>query len=47
MNQKEGKLLIEEFLQQQPQFKLIQEFQYFPFDKFNTALYVAAMRKSK
>jgi 16S rRNA (cytosine967-C5)-methyltransferase len=47
MNQKEGKLLIEEFLNQQPQFKLIQEFQYFPFDKFNTALYVAAMRKSK
>jgi 16S rRNA (cytosine967-C5)-methyltransferase len=47
MNQKEGKLLIEEFLLQQPQFKLIQEFQYFPFDKFNTALYVAAMRKSK
>jgi 16S rRNA (cytosine967-C5)-methyltransferase len=47
MNQKEGKLLIEEFLQNQPQFKLIQEFQYFPFDKFNTALYVAAMRKSK
>jgi 16S rRNA C967 or C1407 C5-methylase (RsmB/RsmF family) len=47
MNQKEGKLLIEEFIQQQPQFKLIQEFQYFPFDKFNTALYVAAMRKSK
>jgi 16S rRNA (cytosine967-C5)-methyltransferase len=47
MNQKEGKLLIEEFLIQQPQFKLIQEFQYFPFDKFNTALYVAAMRKSK
>lgn len=47
MNQKEGKLLIEEFLQQQPQFKLIQEFQYFPFDKYNTALYVAAMRKSK
>jgi 16S rRNA (cytosine967-C5)-methyltransferase len=47
MNQKEGKLLIEEFLQQQPQFKLIQEFQYLPFDKFNTALYVAAMRKSK
>lgn len=47
MNQKEGKLLIEEFLLNQPQFKLIQEFQYFPFDKFNTALYVAAMRKSK
>jgi 16S rRNA C967 or C1407 C5-methylase (RsmB/RsmF family) len=47
MNQKEGKLLIEEFLQYHPQFKLIQEFQYFPFDKFNTALYVAAMRKSK
>jgi 16S rRNA (cytosine967-C5)-methyltransferase len=47
MNQKEGKLLIEEFLNEQPQFKLIQEFQYFPFDKFNTALYVAAMRKSK
>jgi len=47
MNQKEGKLLIEEFLKQQPQFSLIQEFQYFPFDKFNTALYVAAMRKSK
>jgi 16S rRNA (cytosine967-C5)-methyltransferase len=47
MNQKEGKLLIEEFLKEQPQFSLIQEFQYFPFDKFNTALYVAAMRKSK
>jgi len=47
MNQKEGKLLIEEFLLQQPQFTLIQEFQYFPFDKYNTALYVAAMRKSK
>jgi 16S rRNA (cytosine967-C5)-methyltransferase len=47
MNQKEGKMLIAEFLEQQPQFKLIQEFQFFPFEKFNTALYVAAMRKSK
>jgi hypothetical protein len=47
MNQKEGKILIAEFLEQQPQFKLIQEFQFFPFEKFNTALYVAAMRKSK
>ena len=47
MNQKEGKLLIAEFLLEHPQFKLIQEFQFFPFEKFNTALYVAAMRKSK
>ncbi|MFZ9782030.1 MAG: hypothetical protein ACO3C8_02270 [Bacilli bacterium] len=47
LNHKEGKLLIEDFLKTHPQFKMIQEFQYFPFDKFNTALYVAAMRKSK
>jgi len=47
LNHKEGKLLIEEFLESNPHFKLIQEFQYYPFDKHNTALYVAAMRKQK
>lgn len=47
MNHKEGKLLIEGFLETNPKFKIIQEFQYFPFDKYNTALYVAAMRKQK
>lgn len=47
MNHKEGKYLIADFIKQNPQFKVIQEFQYFPFDQFNTALYVAAMRKSK
>lgn len=47
LNHKEGKYLISEFLTSHPAFKLIQEFQYFPFDKLNTALYVAAMRKQK
>jgi 16S rRNA (cytosine967-C5)-methyltransferase len=47
LNHKEGKILIEEFLESNPHFKLIQEFQYYPFDKHNTALYVAAMRKQK
>jgi 16S rRNA C967 or C1407 C5-methylase (RsmB/RsmF family) len=47
LNHKEGKYLIAEFLTANPAFKLIQEFQYFPFDKLNTALYVAAMRKQK
>jgi 16S rRNA C967 or C1407 C5-methylase (RsmB/RsmF family) len=47
LNHKEGKLLIEEFLESNPMFKMIQEFQYYPFDKHNTALYVAAMRKQK
>lgn len=47
LNHKEGKYLIADFLSSHPAFKLIQEFQYFPFDKLNTALYVAAMRKQK
>jgi 16S rRNA (cytosine967-C5)-methyltransferase len=47
LNLKEGQQLIEHFLSQQPRYKLIQEFHYFPFDRFNTALYVAAMRKQK
>ncbi len=47
LNHKEGKYLIADFLTAHPAFKLIQEFQYFPFDKLNTALYVAAMRKQK
>ncbi|MEY3691863.1 MAG: rRNA ((967)-C(5))-methyltransferase RsmB [Bacillota bacterium] len=47
LNHKEGKYLIADFLTSHPAFKLIQEFQYFPFDKLNTALYVAAMRKQK
>lgn len=47
LNHKEGKYLIADFLLAHPAFKLIQEFQYFPFDKLNTALYVAAMRKQK
>jgi 16S rRNA C967 or C1407 C5-methylase (RsmB/RsmF family) len=47
LNLKEGQYLIEDFLSQQPGYKLIQEFHYFPYDRFNTALYVAAMRKQK
>jgi 16S rRNA C967 or C1407 C5-methylase (RsmB/RsmF family) len=47
LNHKEGKLLIQDFLTDHPSFKIIQELQYFPFDHFNTALYVAAMRKQK
>ncbi len=47
LNHKEGKYLIADFLSTHSAFKLIQEFQYFPFDKLNTALYVAAMRKQK
>lgn len=47
LNNKEGKLLIQEFLEAHPAFKLIHDVQYFPFDQFNTALYVAAMRKQK
>lgn len=47
LNHKEGKTLIQDFIQANPTFKLIHENQYYPFDKFNTALYVAAMRKQK
>lgn len=47
LNHKEGKFLIQEFVEQNPAYKLIHEVQYYPFDHMNTALYVAAMRKQK
>jgi 16S rRNA (cytosine967-C5)-methyltransferase len=47
LNLKEGKHLIADFISDNPTFSLISEFQHFPFDAFNTALYVAALRKSK
>ncbi len=47
MNHKEGKALIEEFLHQHPDFKLLTQQQYLPYDTLNTALYYAALRKQK
>jgi 16S rRNA C967 or C1407 C5-methylase (RsmB/RsmF family) len=47
LNLKEGKHLIADFLSAHPEFSLISEFQHFPFDPLNTALYVAALRKAK
>jgi 16S rRNA C967 or C1407 C5-methylase (RsmB/RsmF family) len=47
LNHKEGKYLVAEFLEKNEAFTLISEFQYFPYDALNTALYVAALRKSK
>jgi 16S rRNA (cytosine967-C5)-methyltransferase len=47
LNHKEGKHLIADFLSTHPEFSLISEFQHFPFDPLNTALYVAALRKAK
>jgi 16S rRNA (cytosine967-C5)-methyltransferase len=45
INHKEGTYLVQEFIRKHPEFKLILEKQYLPFDEFNTALYVAALRK--
>lgn len=46
MNNKEGHLLVAEFMQRHGDaFKLVLEKQYIPSDPFNTALYVAALRK--
>lgn len=45
INEKEGHGLIHAFIHRHPEFKLILEKQYLPFDEFNTALYVAALRK--
>lgn len=47
LNLKEGKHLIADFLSEHPSFSLISEFQHFPFDQLNTAMYVGALRKSK
>jgi 16S rRNA (cytosine967-C5)-methyltransferase len=45
MNNKEGKTLITEFIEENPNFSIALEKQYFPFDKFNSALYIAALRR--
>jgi 16S rRNA (cytosine967-C5)-methyltransferase len=45
INDKEGHALVHEFIQRHPEFTIILEKQYLPFDEFNTALYVAALRK--
>ena len=45
INKKEGQQLIQTFLAEHPDFTLVHEKQYFPFDELNTALYMAVMRK--
>ena len=45
LNKKEGQNLIATFLTENPDFTLVHEKQYFPFDEMNTALYMAIMRK--
>ena len=45
LNHKEGPWLIKQFLIDYPDFQLIYEKQFFPHEKWNTALYVAALRK--
>jgi 16S rRNA C967 or C1407 C5-methylase (RsmB/RsmF family) len=45
LNQKEGSWLINEFIKANPGFQLVFEKQFFPHEKWNTALYVAALRK--
>ena len=47
LNQKEGAWLIRKFLEHHSDFSLVYEKQFFPFDSFKTALYVAAIRKKK
>ena len=47
LNQKEGAWLIKQFCETHPEFTLVFEKQYFPFDTWRTALYVAALRKKK
>ena len=45
INDKECHALIHDFIQRHPEFTMIFEKQYLPFDELNTALYVAALRK--
>lgn len=45
LNKKEGQSMIATFLSEHPDFILVHEKQYFPFDELNTALYMAVMRK--
>jgi len=45
LNKKEGHHLVAAFLSGHPDFTLVHEKQYFPFDELNTALYMAIMRK--
>jgi 16S rRNA (cytosine967-C5)-methyltransferase len=45
LNHKEGSWLIKQFITDYPDFQLIYEKQFFPYEKWNTALYVAALRK--
>jgi 16S rRNA C967 or C1407 C5-methylase (RsmB/RsmF family) len=47
LNQKEGAWLVKNFLTNHPDFALVYEKQFFPFDSLKTALYVAAIRKKK
>lgn len=47
LNHKEGAWLIKQFLSTHPDFTLVYEKQFFPFDALKTALYVAALRKKK
>jgi 16S rRNA (cytosine967-C5)-methyltransferase len=45
LNKKEAQYLVAAFLEEHPDFTLVHEKQYFPFDEFNTALYAAILRK--
>jgi 16S rRNA C967 or C1407 C5-methylase (RsmB/RsmF family) len=47
LNHKEGTYLIQKYMQAHPEFSLVSEQYYFPYDKYNTALYSAILRKKK
>ncbi|MCI2111502.1 MAG: hypothetical protein LKK13_04070 [Bacilli bacterium] len=45
VSKKEGHATVQDFLLRHPEFKLVKEEQFFPFDELDTALYYAAMKK--
>lgn len=47
INHKEGHALIVEFLKDHPEFVLIEERQFLPFDRYNSTLYTAYLRRSE
>ena len=47
LNQKEGHRMITSFLEAHKEFSLIEEEQFFPFDKYDASLYYAVMQKGE
>ena len=45
LGKKETSLLIEEFLKAHPEFELVKEKQFFPYEEENSILYYAILRK--